>query len=185
MDRQTAKKNRLTLLMLLLVFLLPFLGAYWLYLHPGAMDLGTTNNGEFVQPPRLLDATGLDLPKDYLANHKWTLVYLGGPQCDAGCERALLTMRQTRQALGENADQVQRLYLVTGKPGSRAPEPGLAVADVSPVAALLKQFDEPATAAHYIYLVDTRGYLMMRYSLADDPKGLLKDLRHLLGVSEG
>lgn len=185
MDQATAKKNRLTLLALLLVFLVPFLGAYWLYLHPGSLSLGTTNNGEFIQPARRLDATGLDLPKDYLANHKWTLVYLGGPQCDAGCEQALTTMRQARQALGENAEQVQRLYLVAGKPGSRAPEPGLAVADASKATALLKQFDEPATAAGYIYLVDTRGYLMMRYSLADDPKGLLKDLRHLLGVAEG
>lgn len=185
MDQATAKKNRLILLALLLVFLVPFLGAYWMYLHPGALELGTTNNGEFVQPARLLDASGVDLPKGYLADHKWTLVYVGAPQCDAGCERALATMHQTHAALGENFHLVQRLYLVTGKPGSRAPEPGLAVADVSQAPALLKQFDDPATAAGYIYLVDPRGYLMMRYSLADNPKGLLKDLRHLLGVSEG
>ena len=185
MDQQTAKKNRLTLLALLLVFLVPFLGAYWLYLHPGSVDLGTTNNGEFVQPARLLDATGIDLPKDYLTSHKWTLVYLGGTQCDADCEMALLTMRQTRLALGEKFDLVQRLYLVDGKPTSRAPEAGLAVADVSRAPVLLKQFDEPASAAHYIYLVDPRGYLMMRYSLSDDPKGLLKDMRHLLGGGEG
>lgn len=185
MDQKIAKNNRLTLLALLLVFLVPFLGAYWMYLHPGSLALGTTNNGEFIQPARLLDATGLDLPKDYLSNHRWTLVYLGGAQCEAACEKALVTMRQTHLALGENVDLVQRLYLVTGKPGSRAPEPGLAVADASTAAALLKQFDAPETAAGYIYLVDPRGYLMMRYPLTDDPKGLLKDLRHLLGVAEG
>lgn len=40
-------------------------------------------------------------------------------------------------------------------------------------------------ALNYIYLADPNGYVVMRYSLSQDPKFILIDLRHLLGASEG
>ncbi len=188
MNKAVAKSNRRTLLLLLLVFLAPALGSWLLYMNVGRLHLGTTNHGEFVDPPKQLDAAGLDLPKDYLANHRWTLVYLGGAACAADCERALNVMHLTQLALGEKVDAAQRLYLVDGP----APDPatlkdgaGLAVANVSHDAAMLGAFGGSAAASQYIYLVDPRGFLMMRYPLAGDPKWLLQDFRHLLGGGEG
>ena len=191
---EVTRKNRRTLLLLFLVFVGPVVASWLLYLYAGRLGLPTTNQGEFMRPPRALaydklplPLTGGSLAADYLSSHRWTLIYLGGPDCGRDCEQALYVTRQTRLALGEQVDLLQRLYLVMGKPGVPAvleQDAGLTVADASGEPALLKQFDPPATAAHYLYVADPHGYLVMRYSLDADPKGLLKDLRHLLGGGE-
>jgi len=191
---EVTQKNRRTMLLLVLVFVGPVLASWLLYLNAGRLGLPTTNQGEFMQPPRALAYGNLPLPltggslaADYLSSHRWTLVYLGGPDCAMDCQRALYVARATRLAMGEQADSVQRLYLVMGKPSTVEAlrhDPGLTVVDASAEPVLLKQFDVPATAVHYLYVVDPHGYLVMRYSLDADPKGLLKDLRHLLGGGE-
>src|ERR1700757_798485 len=112
---QTLKKNRLTLLLLLAVFLVPALGSWLLYAYRDQVHLGTTNKGEFVQPARQLDPVGLGLPASYFAHHQ-TLIYVGGLSCGLQCRDALKAMLATQQALGEKAEQIQRLYLMPGAP---------------------------------------------------------------------
>lgn len=179
-DEKQAKKNRWILLILFLLFLAPALGSWLLYLNRDKVSLGTTNRGEFVQPPRPMDLTGLDLPAGYFAHHL-TLVYVSGPGCDSACRGALHVMQGTQLALGEQTSELRRLYLVEGKPDPHVADNdgGLMEADVSgkPV---LKAFDG-ANSPKYIYLVDRNAYVVMRYALTQDPKFLLQDLRHLLG----
>jgi len=184
MDEKTAKQNRLMLLLLLAVFLAPALGSWLLYANINRMHLATTNYGEFVQPARQLNLTGLTLPSGYFAHH-FTLVYLSGPGCEAVCRQALMVMKSTQLALGEQVSSVQRLYLATGELAGDVTQgdPGLKGADAGGLP-VLKGFDG-ADAPKYIYLVDTNGYVVMRYPIAGDPKWILQDLRHLLGVSEG
>ena len=178
------KKNRLTLLLLLAVFLVPALGSWLLYSYRDQVHLGTTNKGEFVQPPRQLDPVGLGLPASYFAHHQ-TLIYMGGLDCGAPCRDALRVMQGTQQALGEKSALVQRLYLSVGAPVRElaAGDPGLTAR--GPVAKdTLKPFAEE-DASNYIYLADPNGYVVMRWSLSEDPKFILIDLRHLLGGGEG
>lgn len=184
MDEKIKRSNRRTLLLMLLVFLAPALGSWLLYTGVFHLNLGTTNKGEFVQPPRQIDTTGLVLPQDYFAHHL-TLVYVSGPGCNAGCLHALDVMRVTELALGEQMSSSQRLYLAAGRPDAAVSkaDPGLTAADASGRAAL-KAFDG-ADAPKYIYLVERNGYVVLRYSLAQDPKFILQDLRHLLGAGEG
>ena len=183
MNEVQAKSNRRTLLLLLLVFLAPALGSWLLYANVGHLHLGTTNKGEFVQPPRLLDTAALGLPQDYFAHH-FTLVYVSGAECAADCRRALQAMHGTQLALGEQTQQVQRVYLSQGILAADVTQgdPGLTGRDVKGDA-VLKGFDG-ADAPKYIYLVDRNGYVVLRYSLTQDPKFILIDLRHLLGSSE-
>lgn len=184
MNRAALKSNRRTLLLLLLVFLAPAVGSWLLYANVGHLHLSTTNKGEFVQPPRLLDGAGLGLPQDYFAHHL-TLVYVSGAQCNADCRRALEVMRGTRLALGEQTAQVQRLYLSQGILAAdiTQSDPTLTGRDIHEAAALTG-FDG-AEAPKYIYLVDQHGYVVLRYALTQDPKFILQDLRHLLGAGEG
>ena len=180
----TVKKNRLTLLLLLAVFLVPALGSWLLYAYRDQVHLGTTNKGEFVQPPRQLDPVSLGLPTGYFAHHQ-TLIYLGGADCGAPCRDALRVMQGTQQALGEKSALVQRLYLSAGEPVPELTANDSGLTARGPIAAdTLKPFAEEE-ARKYIYLADPNGYVVMRWSLAEDPKFILIDLRHLLGASEG
>ena len=184
MNETTAKSNRRTLLLLLLVFLAPALGSWLLYANVGRLHLGTTNKGEFVQPARLLDTAALGLAQDYFAHH-FTLVYVSGPECAADCRAALQVMRATQLALGEQSRELQRLYLSQGilAADMTQSDVGLTGRDVKGDA-VSKAFDE-TDASRYIYLVDRNGYVVLRYALAQDPKFILQDLRHLLGAGEG
>ena len=180
-DPKAARKNRLIILLLLAVFLAPALGSWLLYVNVDRLHLGTTNHGEFVQPARQLDLTGLALPADYFAHH-FTLVYQSGPGCEADCRRALAIMHDTQLALGEQMNSVQRLYLAVGELAGDVTQGdrGLGGADAAGLP-VLKGFDG-ADAPKYIYLVDSKGYVVMRYPLSADPKWILQDLRHLLGA---
>jgi cytochrome oxidase Cu insertion factor (SCO1/SenC/PrrC family) len=183
-ERAKLRKNRLTLLLLLLVFLLPALGSWLLYANRAHVHLGTTNKGQFVQPPRQLDTAAIGLPADWFAHHL-TLVYAGGESCADTCRQALHVMQGTRLALGEQTDQVRLLYLSAGIPVADVIQanPGVTGRDVK--SEVLSAGFDGADAPKYIYLVDPKGYVVLRYPLSQDPKDILIDLRHLLGAGEG
>src|SRR5579871_2217402 len=154
---QNLKKNRRTLLLLLLVFLLPALGSWLLYAYRDQVHLGTTNKGEFVQPPRLLEPAGLGLRADYFTHHL-TLIYVSGLNCMGQCREALHVMQATQQALGEKSEQVQRLYLTQGVPPAELAGSNPALTARGPVARdTLKPF-AAEDAQKYIYLADQNGY---------------------------
>lgn len=180
---------------------LPVIAAWLLYLNIDNVHLGTTQHGEFVRPARALRVTALPLPMaggtlapDYFKG-RFTLVYFGGAFCNADCEEALILTRQTRLALGPKIESAQRLYLVDGVPSNPAKltreQPDLTVADVSGATgrAFVRQFSlngkTVPSSDKYIYLVDPRGFYILRYSIAGPPEGILKDLRHLLGQDGG
>ena len=128
---KTARKNRLIILLLFLVFLAPALGSWLLYANRDTVHMGTTNKGEFVQPPRQLDLSGLALSKDYFAHHQ-TLIYVSGADCADDCRHALDVMHGTQLALGEQNSEVQRLYLASSPGAAKvAADAGLTVLDAS------------------------------------------------------
>jgi len=193
------RKSRRMLLLLLAIFVAPVAASWLLYLSADRLHLNTSNHGELIAPARALDTPALplplsggNLPADFW-RHRWTMVYAAKSPCDAACIAALGVTRDVRLDLTTHADDVQRLFLSYGTPADakalRAAQPDLVVADVSvPAAAsLLSEFDIGASHAldgRYLYLVDSRGYLMMRYPVDADPHGIIKDLQHLLGGGE-
>ncbi|MGH8312685.1 MAG: hypothetical protein ACRER9_05310 [Gammaproteobacteria bacterium] len=195
------KKTWVMIAILLAVFVIPLVAAWILYLNINSLHFGTSQHGEFITPPRELSMATLPLPlvggtlaPDFLKG-RFTLVYMSAAFCNADCEEALILTRQTRVALGQKIESAQRLYLVEGTPGNPAKllreQPGLTVADVSSPAGqgFIQQFSADGKSApdvgKYIYLVDPKGFYIMRYPISGNPEGLLKDLQHLLGQSGG
>jgi hypothetical protein len=193
----TGKSHRWLLLGMFLLFLVPLIAAWVLYLNINRWHFGTTSHGEFIKPPRELALAPLPLPitggvlsTDYFKGH-WTMVYIGTANCDADCEGALYNTRQVRYAMGEKIEAVQRLYLVDGKPTDPSKlthlHPDMTVVNFAgrEGEALVDRFSDngamPPGFGKYIYLVDPRGFYVMRYATDADPQGLLKDLQHLLG----
>lgn len=119
------------------------------------------------------------------------MVFIGDGACDARCREALTLMRQTRLALSDKMDRVQRVFLVTGNCCDQAyldvEQTGLLLGRIDNPAGqtLLETFPDAAEAAGLgrIYLVDPLGNLMMKYDPDAPQKGLLEDLKKLLKLS--
>lgn len=196
------RKNRLTLVLLILAFLVPVVVA-WLMLQSmeNAEQGKTKNYGDLVNPPRPLQEiqlqrlaggafTGEDL------RGKWTLVYFHGGDCDAQCADVISRMKQVRLAQGANMARVQRLYVMLDDVAQESLRtqmqnyPGLIVVSGSATeqASFAGQFASESTAQaeklNQVYLVDPLGNLMMRYPVDFKLIHLIKDLEHLLKYSQ-
>jgi hypothetical protein len=140
----------------------------------------------------------------HLFKGKWTLLYRGPGICTAACRTELYDTRQVRTALREN-DRVQRVFVAEGDCCDmdflRKEHPDLitvrATPEAAPLLALLERGRENAGAASPpraagaspsgvsggIFLVDPLGNLMMWYPPGAPPRGILTDLKRLLGLS--
>ncbi len=200
-EQRQARRNRLILVLVLVIFLLPVAAAWWLYLHGDQWQPGTINYGALVQPPRPVDLSSLQPlhdagPSDASAARRWTLLVVAGRTCDRLCASNLYKMRQVRLALGKDMRRVRRVLVLTEAPVDGAFEQtlqrhqGLEVvtAEAHALEAALAPFGggglpDPA-AARYVYVIDPLGNLMMTYGPDAEPKPMLKDLQRLLKVSQ-
>lgn len=192
-------RQRLMLLVLVLIFAAPLITA-WLLLH--FTDIGRaggSSHGHLVQPPRVLADIALRDPAtgaqtDRLRG-KWTLLYLSRPACRQPCADNLYRMRQLRLAMGENAHRVRRLLAVYGGALDDASRrileqyPGQLIVDGTeldrddPGASFRLAPGEDPVGAGRLYLIDPLGNLMMSYAPDTDPVGIIADLRRLLKYS--
>jgi hypothetical protein len=107
---------------------------------------------------------------------KWVLVTFDAAACDSACEKKLYIVRQVRRALGQDAERVERLWVVTD---AARPKPELLAAiEGTHVARAELDFK-----GDHIYLVDPLGNLMMRFPADPDPAMIIKDLRRLMKYS--
>ena len=189
------RKNRVTLILLLLVFVLPIFIATLFSLHPEWLP-GKKNHGEFVKPMRdvpdfvLHDMHGKPFTKDQL-DKKWTIVYLRNAACDTNCAHALYNIRQSRLAQATNVDKVQYIYLATQimpDPQIIADHPDMIVLKGAPseqnklLAVLLENMSAAPLASGLIYLIDPDKRVIMKYAEDFAPKGMIKDLELILKV---
>jgi cytochrome oxidase Cu insertion factor (SCO1/SenC/PrrC family) len=202
---ESLRRQRLTLIGLALLFLAPLLLAFYAYYglhwHPGKR----VNHGELIEPPRPLPelsmprvstadgkASSDSVDSTDLFKGKWTLLYVGAGTCPAACRAALFNTRQVRSLLRED-DRVQRVFIAEGECCDleflRAQHADLVTVRGAESAAPLLAVLTPGTsasdpaAAGRIYLIDPLGNLMMQYAPSLPPKGMLEDLKRLLGLS--
>jgi cytochrome oxidase Cu insertion factor (SCO1/SenC/PrrC family) len=193
-SRPTASRKQIWIL--IGAFVAPLALAFLLYYGVGVRPSGTTNKGDLIQPAvplpevELPGASDQKLAADALRG-KWSMVFIGDGACDPRCREALTLMRQTRLALGDKMERVQRVFLITGNCCDQAyleAEHGgllLGRIDNSAGKTLLETFPDATQAAGLgrIYLVDPLGNLMMKYDADAPQKGLLEDLKKLLKLS--
>ncbi len=191
---------RLKFLALAALFAAPIIVATLLY-SIGWRPQASVNTGELVQPVRpvanvaLLSADGRALTFSEL-RHKWTMLYFVGDACDAACGEALTKMRQAHLAQGKDSDRVQRVLVVTA-PVNKEQLTALAQAHAdmlvltgtgSAMADLTREFTLHGRGAPSgsgrVYVVDPIGNFMMSYAANAEARGMLKDLKRLLKISQ-
>jgi len=177
---------------LLLVFAL-FAGppiVAWLMIQADWRPSGTVNNGVLIQPPqpieeaKLVCAGGEPFGKaDYAG--LWTLLVVPAGPCDALCVETLDLVRRVRIALNQDMDRAQiALVQAEGEPAPAVTVPGLrTLRGERAVRESWYGQAEMAAADVMVQVVDPQGFRMMTYAAPLNGKGLLKDLKRLLRVS--
>ena len=186
-------KNRILLVALFLVFLLPILLAWYLVFFTEFQVRGVVH-GTLIRPARLL--TDVNLEKaghntQHSLRGKWTMLFFQNGACDTSCEAMLYRMRQIRLATGKNIKQVERAVMIGSNTLNTfidklgADYPGqlyLLIEETDKT--FLRQFeDQKVHQDTPMFLIDPYGFLMMRYASDANPSGIIKDLKRLLRVA--
>jgi cytochrome oxidase Cu insertion factor (SCO1/SenC/PrrC family) len=200
-DPRMVRRRRRVLIGLALLFFAPLALAFFLYYGMRWHPSGHLNHGDLIQPAlplpelslRELDAANGDerLTQTGFLKGKWTLLYFGPGDCPAACRDDLYDTRQVRAALGKDSERVQRVFLAQGACCDRellkTEHPDLitvrATDEAAPLVELLHQSQAGGVADGRVYLIDPLGNLMMSYGAGAPPKGMLEDLKKLLGLS--
>jgi len=181
-----ARRGRLVALAIFAVCALPFAAALvaYFFLPPA----GRVNYGELIDPRPLPAALleRVDGGAFALADFrgKWVLLQVDAAACGEPCQAKLFNMRQSRLAQGDNAERIERVWLVAG---GGTPPPALArlyegavVARAAPDLVAALPGPEPRD---HVYLIDPRGNLVLRFPKDAEPKRIIKDLQRLLKYS--
>ncbi len=188
-------RGRQQFLLLAALFFAPLIAAVLLYfVLPDMQPDGRTNYGELINPARplpeapLLGIDGAPADPDVLRG-RWSFIVVGGAECDDACAEKLYQIRQIRTLLNEKRQRVQRVYLAPEVAALTAAQQRLAeqhpdlryLAD-TPQGDYRRFF--AATDTRVVYLVDPLGNWLMRYPGDADSKGILKDIKKLLRLSQ-
>jgi hypothetical protein len=133
----------------------------FLYFYHAHFQFKTTNHGILVNPPKMMRTKHIKA----IIGKKWLVMYVPAMPCNEHCRRIQHNLNQVKLALGKNSDRVN-----------------IILSDFDMQSELSATFGKATTQK--IYLIDPRGYLFMYYSSDTDPMNILKDLKHLLEVSQ-
>lgn len=193
---RSSKSGLIILIVLVALFALPEIIAVGLQATKWRPK-STTNRGDLVQPARAIKDVDLQTIENKLVKFsnfrkKWTMVYFADAACDEVCVKNIYLMRQVHKGLGKEQGRFQSVFVAMGTVSAEELKeklkdyPGMTIITGSRqnVDALTQQFILPGSKAidfQRIYLVDPLGNLMMSYR--DNPRGMLKDLVHLMKTS--
>ncbi len=189
------KRNVLTLGMIVLVFALPPVVAYFMY-YTGIMPEARVNKGTLITPTELPDLMLQTIDnKSYSIKSnsgKWTLLMLADSSCDDLCKKNIYLMRQVKTSLGKDSHNTERLLIMTNTPIPEVltdflhdyPDMPVITGSQNAVATLNNFFLSVAgDTVNKVFIIDPRGQLMMHYQPELQPKDLLSDLKRLIMVN--
>ena len=183
--------NRVKLLLLTGVLVLPTILVYLAYERFDWRPSGQKNYGELLPPSRIANGAGNweDGATSWFerTSGKWVLVYVGPSACDEGCRRSLYYLRQVRILQDGERHRIRLAWVLTdaGKvdPALLQTLPGLGLwrpADT----AFTRQFPQENPTAWHVYLIDPLGNLILRFPTQPDAQRMEKDIRLLLQASQ-
>lgn len=178
-------KNRLTILVVFLLFAVPVVVAY--LLGSGLVDFepdSTKNKGVFISPPiKLADYTEADWV-DTLPEH-WTLIYRTAKVCDETCLAWEDKLHRFNLTLAQNADKLELMVLANDFE-LRQQDPYNHIKKVATrghqsLNAMLDELSKQSLGnGEGLYVVAPEGYLMMAFTPDNEPQDIIKDLKLLV-----
>jgi cytochrome oxidase Cu insertion factor (SCO1/SenC/PrrC family) len=187
-DRNRQRAGRLQLLLIAAVFLGPLLVAAWMYYQGDSVQpRGRTNHGALLEPIESLADKLPDSTIHTFYQQSWVLLYSQDAACNAACEDALYTLRQSRLMLGKDMDRLTRVFLHGNTPPDTVflaeKYAGLMTMEDSNLTRLLNNKRPANLPANGYYLVDPLGNLVMYFRPDLDPSEMVDDIKRLLKLS--
>lgn len=192
------KKKNTTLWVMVVLFGLPYIAAFYFYFNRADMDLMTSNYGTIISPAhpipdvKLQKLDNSDFKISSLKG-KWVLMSIGSSECKQDCIENLYKIRQIKKAVGPNFDRITKLVFLKDK------------TNIESFKLLLKEYYgmdvivpsgsnynnflmnflyEGVELEDSIFIIDPAGNYMMAYPKGADAKKMLKDIERLLKVSK-
>lgn len=181
-------RARLKLVAIMALFAAPIAASYlaFHFFRPEAKG----NYGELLAPPATITTaqflrTGGGEFRFQDLGGKWVLIASDSGACPESCTAKLTLMRQVRLMLGRNAGRLERVFVAddTRPLAAEALAPFEGTVAITPPTGMALPLAPVNDRAH-LYLVDPRGFVMMRFPAQAEPRRLFKDLERLLKASQ-
>ncbi|MGZ0079318.1 hypothetical protein [Methylomonas sp. YC3] len=193
MDNQY-KKNRITIVVIFAMSIVPFGFAWFLAKNPDIVRLGT-NNGVLITPPQVTSADDFSGYDTFSAQNMqelkghWVLVNPVPRDCGETCRDALYKTHQLTLMMGKDIARIRRLAVLFEKtyqlPAEWRDDGRLLKA--LPAVSLkekLTQLNAQPLPEGMLIIMDPLGNLMMQYAPGYDPYQVKSDLSKLLRISQ-
>lgn len=197
-ENNLKNKNIKTLWIMVLLFGLPYIAAYYFYINRSNIDLGVASNyGTIITPVRQIPDLEFKNIENTMFNlssikGKWTLLTIGNSQCQEDCQSNIYKIRQIKKAVGEDYKRINKVFFLTDivnldsfkKKIKEYKGMEVIVPAGEGYEKFLSSFSVSGEKVEDgIYIVDPLGNYMMAYPSSAEAKGILKDLQRLLKVS--
>ena len=166
--------SKLKFLLIVFVFILPFIFAKYFFDNDATSTRGTTNHGSF-----LVDEVNIASLAD---NDHWIILQVIDSKCDTSCKDNMHMLRQINTALGKDMGRVKR-YLLNNNTDENTVYldnyPKVIVLDRSETL-----YNKLTKMDERIFIADPFGKIILGYENDFIAKGLLKDIKKLLKFSK-
>lgn len=188
--------NRVQLVMVLIVFSAPPLGA-WLYMEYGNKQ--HSSYGNIYQPVKVVPNLAMsDGEKDFMLDdfrRQWVFLTITDGECDQRCEENVIKVRQLRYMQNNNMSRIRSVFLhddlneaVISKFRDKYTGVEMYSADTDKLnnwAQVLQHDGELLTQTkNRFYIIDPAGNLVISYPVDADPNYMKKDIKRLLKASQ-
>ena len=172
------KSKKLIIVFLVLIFMMPGVCAYWFYEHPNWLSQASTNKGQLLTPPVLVQA----LPK----SAKWGIALWNPGPCGDTCLQQLNKITRIRLALGRRFYDV-RLWLITTEDAGIHGAPPVDLLQKQGITSVIlstKNLEKlPLLGSNpRVFLVNPKNYLILSYQLAANPADIYTDLQRIMNL---
>lgn len=186
-DTRSRNRNRIALLGVVAVFLLPILAAMWIARAdriPGATGV----HGHMYDPARDLRGVAVERadgsgyawePEERI----WRILVVAPARCDEACVALVADLDKVWRLFGRNAGRVDVLWACEQDDcmppeGTVLPDTFTRIRAGEQLRAALPDVDDLSGTP--VYVLDPNGFLVLRYAPGFDPAGLRADLGKLV-----
>ena len=166
--------SKLKFLLIVFVFVLPFIFAKYFFDNDATSTRGTTNHGSF-----LVDEINITSLAD---NDHWIILQVIDGKCDTSCQDNMHMLRQINTALGKDMGRVKRYLLLNNT------DENVVYFDNYPKVIVLDRsetlYNKLTKMDERIFIADPFGKIILGYENDFIAKGLLKDIKKLLKFSK-